>query len=179
MACSVYGKRSCADVSSTYSKHYPVTNFTVDRTRFASEDGYRVAVNCESNVLVSFTGTLTNVDVVTEGGLSFSNFVVCVSYFNVRLPSYKHVLAKVAVSLPFRPVDIFPPVEYFVPITLTGVAPLCSGIFQFDVEVTPLLPGASACSAVCDSNEDDDIMLPAFNVNGCGALSIEIIRKSL
>ena len=193
MACNVYGRargacgrQGCSELSSTYTKQYAGTAFSLARHRIAPEDGYRIAVNCDSNVSVSFTGTLLNSAVYAGTGSLFRSFIVYVRFFNVRLPSYKHVLSRVAVSLPYVADETLPPQQYFVPITLTGVAPLCSGIFQFDVLVYPFIPGTSSpCGPDGDddssssSSSDDDTTVGDYTVTGCGNLSIEVVRKVL
>ena len=185
-----------SEVSASYSKTYGQTTFTQLRHRFAQEAGYRVAVNTESTTSVSFTGTLTNCLTSTAGK---PTFYATLRYYNIRMPTHKHMLSRVSVSLPASTLSTGQG-DWFVPFVLTGTASLPPGIYQFDVLVTPFTAhagghdGDSVCSDIDteasdtesvssssshDSTTDTQVPPPTYQLSGDGFLSIHVIRRGL
>lgn len=185
---------SCTNLTLSYCKEYRGVTFTASRTRIADENGYRVAVNADSTVVVAFTGSLTSQDLIPEPDITFSTFTVSLRYFNTRRQYNKHVFATAIVSTPLLTgvgAD-----QYYVPVSLVGSLNLCPGIYQFDVLVTPLLtsPITTTVTDICDSDSDsdsdgdghncttyvDDVVAPSvYHVFGLGRLSIEVARKAI
>ena len=155
----------CTDISVSYSKTYKSTTFTRYRHRFASEQGYRIAVNTETTVNVSFTGSLTNCLNTT------ASFSLSLRYFNVRLPSHRHILSRVSISLPVSSLTDGTG-DWFVPFVLTGTASLPPGIYQFDVLVYPIVPSATADdSSCCSSDTGSDTESVSSSSSGCSSSS--------
>ena len=180
--------RGTTDVSASYSKKYGPVTFTQQRQRFALEAGYRVAVNTESTTSVSFTGTLTN---CLDSTLGKPNFYASLRYYNVRMPTHKHMLSRVSVSLPPSSLSTGEG-DWFVPFVLTGTASLPPGIYQFDVLITPFTTHAAgdddddAATVLSDGSggdshhhDDDSVPPDTYQLSGDGVLSIHVIRRGV
>lgn len=185
----------CVTLASTSSKDYTGILLTNSRLRFAIENGYRVAVNVDSAATVSFSGVFASDEVVGSSGITRKSFNVLIQYFNTRLPGAVSTAAATIVTMPLK--ATVAETRYYIPTTLTAGLNLPSGIYQFDILVTPLLtePTASASATTSASDYDtyyydtetavdaalSDSLLAStstpYSVYGAGKLTVQVVRK--